>query len=62
MTNLFLPWFASLKVLRKGRGLVVPHVVGAMRGVSKLRGLEEGGPHVEGILRGSQNVGTWVLR
>ena len=25
-------------------------------GVSKLRGPEEGGPHVEGILRGSQNM------
>ena len=26
--------------------------------VSKLRGPEEGGPHVEGILRGSQNMCT----
>ena len=31
---------------------------GPCRGVSKLRGPEEGGPHVEGILRGSQNMCT----
>ena len=43
------------EVLREGRCLEVPHVVGSM---SWVRGPEEGRPHVEGILRGSQNMCT----
>ena len=49
------------EVLRKGRG---PSIVlwGLCRRVTKLRCPEEGGPHVEKIIRESQNMGTWVLR
>ena len=35
---------------------------GLCHGVSKLRGPEEGDPHVEWILIGSQNLSTGVLR
>ena len=47
------------KALRKG--YEVPHVVGAMSW-AKLKCPEEGGPHVEWILIGNQNLSTGVLR